>query len=148
MPTPISRLWKFNTDDTTTTWFFTGTWVYRGTGNMDVKFVALKTVVSFYCQDGKLMQFISVLHLVCVFLWSFDFRLHFYVAMLHLVPFIESNKNPITNHQHCRAKLRARCLRSSWNVLPIDGSVNTVACRGHIMAASDSHHSGPVSYKS
>lgn len=93
------------------------------------------------------MQFVSVLRLVCgfmklrfpsPFLCYYDsfFTLHW-----------KQQKKPISHHQHWRAKLRARCLLSSWHVLPIDGSVITVACRGHIMAASDSHHSGPVSCK-
>lgn len=101
----------------------------------------------FIVREGKLMQFVSVLRLVCGFM-KLRIPSPFLCYCASFFTLHWKQQKPIMNHQHCRAKLRARCLRSSWHVLPIDGSVNTVACCGHIMAASDSHHSGPVSYKS
>jgi hypothetical protein len=47
----------------------------------------------------------------------------------------------------CGVVIRARCLPSSCEVLPIDGSAIDTACDRRVMAASNSHHSGPVSYK-
>jgi len=115
---------------------------------MDVKFAALKTICDILLSRKGSSCSLLECYVLCMVLWGFDCRLLFYVTMLHFLPFIESNKKPITNHQHCRAKLRARCLCSSLRVPPIDGNVITVARSVHIMAASDSHHPGPVSYLS
>jgi len=148
MPTRISRLWKFNTDDKTATWFFTGTWIYRRTWSMDVKFVALKTVCDIILLSRKGSSCsLCVTSCVCFYEASISVSIFMLLCFI-FYPSLKATKKLITNLQHCRAKLRARCLRSSWHILPIDGSVITVACRGHIMAASDSLHSGPVSYKS